>query len=438
MRCLLHVVHPPEVAGVVELRTQRTTLGRRPGPEQLAITISHSTVSRAHAAVEWSPGAGAHVLWDLGSSNGTWVDGARLGADPWVLDHGAVVRLGDVLAVYERAPDDATAFSEAVSVEEIPGVSAGAISLRTQVALAGMDPSPVLVLGETGAGKERIAAEIHRLSGRNGRYCAVNCAALAPTLVESQLFGHVKGAFTGATAAQKGLFRDSDGGSLFLDEVGELPLELQAKLLRVIQEREVMPLGSSHTYRVDVRVIAATNADLIGRVENGGFRRDLYARLAMWEVVVPPLRSRRPDVLAWTDRLFERWGSERGLDEPGALRWSPTAAQRLLLARWKDNLRGVDRLVHAVAHRAVQRQPIDVVNLPAWLGELPATVSESAAAPAPIRAAAKPPAPDAEQLRSFLESNGWSVRGAARHYQRDRRQIYRWIERYGIEKPQSP
>jgi len=419
----------------VELTTQRTTLGRRPGKILPVIELEHSTVSRAHAAAEWGARANAHVLWDLDSSNGTWIDGGRLGGDAVPLASGAVLRFGDVLAVYERAPDDAAPVADRVSTEEIPGDSAAAIALRTQVALAGVDPSSVLVMGETGTGKERIAAEIHRLSGRSGRFCAVNCAALAPTLVESQLFGHVKGAFTGATAAQKGLFRDADGGSLFLDEVGELPLELQAKLLRVLQEREVMPLGSSQTYDVDVRVIAATNADLIALVDSGGFRRDLYARLAMWEVNVPPLRDRRPDLLAWADRLFARWATERGVERVGKLRWSASAAQRLLRAPWEENLRGVDRLVHNVAHRVVQDQPIDEVHLPDWVVEPAAERPGPAPEKVPRPAASKPPAPSAEELQSFLESNGWSVRGAARHYQRDRRQIYRWIDRFGLRKP---
>ncbi len=434
--CVLHVVHPAELATQPVLGRRRTILGRRPDAAEAGVEVVHSTVSRQHAAVEWSARDGAHVVWDLGSSNGTWLDGDRLDDGAVTLQHGAVIRLGDVLVVYERAADDGAQMAQMVSLDEVPGASAAVTSLRTQVGLAGMDPSAVLVLGETGTGKERIASEIHRLSGRSGGFFAVNCAALAATLVESQLFGHVKGAFTGATAAQKGLFRDADGGTLFLDEVGELPLELQAKLLRVLQEREVMPLGSSQTYSVDVRVVAATNADVIGLVETGGFRRDLYARLAMWEVTVPPLRDRRADVIAWGDRLFARWAAERGVAAPAHVPWTAAAAQRLLVAPWDDNLRGVDRLVHAVAHRAVQGAPIDEIHLPAWLGQAPAVEpppKKVRRKPEPVRP--KPPIPSAEEFRAFMEAHDHSVRAAARHFQRDRRQIYRWVDRFGVRKP---
>ena len=433
-RSLLHVVHPPELATVVELSTDRTVLGRKPTAEGPTVEIGHSTVSRAHVAVEWSAADDVHVVWDLGSHNGSWLDGQRIAADALRLDHGAVLRIGDVLAVYERASVAPAELAEGVSHDAIPGDAAATFALRSQVALAGFDPSPALLLGETGTGKEWIATELHRFSARSGPFCAVNCAALAATLVESQLFGHVKGAFTGATGAQKGLFREADGGSLFLDEIGELPIELQAKLLRTLQEREVMPLGSSRAYSVDARVIAATNADLNAQIPTGEFRRDLFARLAMWEIAVPPLRERRPDILAWTQRLFGRWSEERGRTTVPPVKWTTRAAQQLLLAPWDENIRGIDRLIHAVAARIVQGQVIDEPHLPKWVGEADVSVAvqevEKSAAPAK----AKPPVPSGDEFREFMASNDNSVHAAARHYQRDRRQIYRWIKRFGVER----
>ncbi len=436
-RTRLHVVHPPELALCMDLPRERLVLGRRPD-EEPSLALAHRTVSRAHAAIEWSATADGHVMWDLGSHNGSWTGRERLEGRPAQLVDGAVLRFGDVLAVYEKRRNDAIDVTDRVSPDEIPGASASAVTLRTQVALAAPDPSPALVLGETGTGKERISAEIHRLSGREGRFCAVNCAALSPTLVESQLFGHVKGAFTGATAAQQGLFRSADGGTLFLDEVGELPLELQAKLLRVLQEGEVMPLGSSRSYSVDVRVIAATNADLAARVEDGTFRRDLYARLAMWVVDVPALRDRRADLMSWMDRLFAVWVAQRELPAHLQLQWSASAAHAVMTADWPENLRGLERLVHGVALHGRTGAAIGVEQLPAWFVEALAEPEPTTPAPSVKVPAAKPPAPTADELRAFFDEHGWSVRAAARHYQRDRRQIYRWIKRFGLKEEGDP
>src|SRR5262249_13842254 len=155
-------------------------------------------------------------------------------------------------------PDD----ESAADGDALPGRSAAATALRAALAEAASDQAPVLLVGETGVGKERAAEELHRLSGRAGPLVRVNCAALAPQLVEDQLFGHVRGAFTGAGDDQPGLLRAADGGTLVLDEVGELPAELQPKLLRALEERQVAPLGSTRAVRVDVRVVAATNRDL--------------------------------------------------------------------------------------------------------------------------------------------------------------------------------
>ena len=233
------------------------------------------------------------------------------------------------------------------------------------------DPSPVLLTGATGTGKEFIAREIHRLSGRSGKLVAVNCAVLNPQLVESQLFGHVRGAFTGAHTDQPGLFRSAEGGTLMLDEIGELPLDLQPKLLRVLQEKEVCPIGGTRNVAVDVRVIAATNRDLPALVESGGFRQDLHARLALWEIRVPSLQRRRADVLLWLERLLARWRAARELAAVPALALDAQAAEALLLQTWPDNLRGMDRLVHAVGEVAGTGRALALGDLPPWVLEAP-------------------------------------------------------------------
>jgi transcriptional regulator with GAF, ATPase, and Fis domain len=373
---------------------------------------------------------------DLDSSNGSFVDGSIARA-PLPLRDGAVVRLGPAaLAVYESSAGVWAEEAPSVSQEALPGEAGATRLLRAKLAQVAADPSPVLLVGETGTGKELLAGEIHRLSGRGGRLVPVNCAALAPQLVESQLFGHVKGAFTGAHDAQPGLFREAQGGTLFLDEIGELPLDLQPKLLRAIQEREVQPVGSPRAVRVDVRVVAATNRDLAAEVEQGRFRRDLYARLSLWEVPVPPLRARRADLVMWIERLHRRWLTERGRAGEGTLSFDAPAGEALLLQPWPDNLRGVDRLVHALAAQpSAPAEPITLEQLPAWAVAAPRAPEAEDGTPEPEEApaAARLPAPTREELQATLARFDGSVRATAKHYGRDRRQIYRWMEAFGIK-----
>ncbi len=414
----LRWVFPPALSARTTLPSGRCVIGRSP-PEG-GLKIADRTVSRSHLELRLE--GGALAARDLGSHNGSWLDGERLEDAP--LTDGAVLRLGDTLAVVELEPVPEDAYE--TDHEAFPGDSAVARRVRLDVATCAADPSPVLVLGETGTGKEYLAREVHRLSGRTGPLVAVNCAGLPLQLAESQLFGHVKGAFTGAHEAQPGLFRGAEGGTLFLDEVAELSLELQAKLLRAIQEREVLPVGATRPMKVDVRVVAATHADLPRRVERGDFLRDLFARLSLWEVLVPPLRARRGDLLDWLGRLHRAWCAARPERETAALRLDADAAERVLLHDWPENLRGIDRLVHRLAASAADLVDLDLVAplLPTPSASAPTTEEAEAAAP-------RRPAPDADELRRVLEEQG-SVRAAARYYGRDRRQIYRWMDQLGL------
>jgi transcriptional regulator with GAF, ATPase, and Fis domain len=310
---------------------------------------------------------------------------------------------------------------------------------------------PALILGENGTGKEWLAADIHRLSGRSGPYLKLSCAELSPQLIESQLFGHERGAFTGADARHSGLFLAAHEGTLFLDEIGELPLESQAKLLRVLQEGEVRPVGSVRTQRVDVRVVGATNRDLARAVDAGTFRRDLYARLSVFELQLPALRERRQDILGWSERFCQRAGRD-----PSVIHWQPVVAERLALYAWPDNLRGVDRLVQRLLSLAL---PITVGMqlLREVMPELasdpfpsappgaspnarsaPAAPPElESARPASAPPGSSPPAPAQPTREEFLavyEALGRNVRAVSKHFGRDRRQIYRWLENFGIER----
>ncbi|MGB1014468.1 MAG: sigma 54-interacting transcriptional regulator [Nannocystaceae bacterium] len=432
--CRLTVVYPAELHCVIELDENPRVLGRLV-ELPLGSKIAHRTVSRRHLELRWDETAARHLARDLGSRNGSAVFGQRLAAIPRVLEDNTVLRLGDVVLVYERQRGPVV---DAEAVEPaVPGHALALVELRAALARAAGDPSPALLIGESGSGKERCAGELHRLSFRSGAYVTLNCAALSPQLIESQLYGHQRGAFTGATQAQAGLFRAAHGGTLFLDEIGELPLELQPKLLRAIESGEIMPLGTAKTQRVDVRVVAATNRNLEAAVEAGRFRRDLYARLALWQLEVPPLARRRVDILDWIARLSSSWATQRGCEPPRIL-LSPAAAAIVVGHRWPENLRGLHRLIHELAHLAGD-EPITDGMLPKWLGQSsgvrPSTPSRprSSSGSREVRARKLQSRPTRDELLAVLAANDWNISATARAYQRDRKQLSRWIAMYKID-----
>jgi two-component system, NtrC family, nitrogen regulation response regulator NtrX len=214
------------------------------------------------------------------------------------------------------------------------GDTAPMLALRALIARVGPGETTVLIEGETGTGKERVARALHLASGRTGRLVAINCAALPASLLESELFGHERGAFTGATARRLGRFEQAQGGTLLLDEVGELPLELQAKLLRVLESREVERLGGTHPVKIDVRLVAATHRDLRALVSAGRFREDLWFRLAVFPLPVPPLRDRLGDLAV----LLRAFAAElRGAR--GEVQLLPEGERALRAHRWPGNVR---------------------------------------------------------------------------------------------------
>ncbi|HEY0687286.1 MAG TPA: sigma-54 dependent transcriptional regulator [Steroidobacter sp.] len=203
--------------------------------------------------------------------------------------------------------------------------------------------APVLIVGETGTGKELVARHLHTQSRRKGAFVAVNCGALSQTLAEAELFGHQAGAFTGANETRAGWFEAANGGTLFLDEIGDLPLPLQVKLLRVLQEREVVRVGSRKAIPLDVRLVAATNIDLAAAVSAGHFRLDLYYRLNVVTFDLPPLRDRRGDIMPLAEHFLFKYSEKLRL-EPPAL--TPATRQALLHYAWPGNIRELENVIH--------------------------------------------------------------------------------------------
>jgi DNA-binding NtrC family response regulator len=232
------------------------------------------------------------------------------------------------------------ASSAARPVGKLMGQSRAMIAVYDLIRRVASSDTTVLISGESGTGKELVARALHEEGSRSqGPFVAINCAAVPPNLLESELFGHVRGSFTDAMSDRKGLFQEAHGGTLFLDEVGELPLELQPKLLRVLQERQVRPVGGNSTISVEARIVAATNRDLELQVANGRFRSDLYFRLNVVQLSVPPLRARGDDILSLA-RHFVRTAAERLGKSSRDI--SPTVAQKLLSYDWPGNVRQLE------------------------------------------------------------------------------------------------
>ncbi|MBL8435497.1 MAG: sigma-54-dependent Fis family transcriptional regulator [Zoogloea sp.] len=248
--------------------------------------------------------------------------------------------------------------SNSVRVLTLPNAEQAALTIRAK-ALIFHDPKSlallhhveriapseanVLIIGETGTGKELIARHVHAQSGRKGPFVAVNCGAFSENLVEAELFGHESGAFTGAQQARAGWFEAANGGTLFLDEVGDLPLAIQVKLLRVLQERQVVRLGSRKSVPVDVRLVAATNVDLEKAVQAGHFRLDLYYRLNVAPVFLPPLREREEDILPLVEYFIEYYRHRLDLDSPCVTREAATVLRQY---NWPGNIRELENVVH--------------------------------------------------------------------------------------------
>ena len=448
-RTWLVIISGANVATYPLCAGETLTIGRA---ETNDVRIDASSVSREHAKLYVDR---VLAVEDLGSVNGTKVDQTPLVPNVKTPFHtGTPLSFGSAVAVVQQVPEGALPTISEPDPEIGPPPKArfppnaptvvdpvmtelyGTIN---RVAASELD---VLILGETGVGKELVAEQIHRNSTRASQpMVSLNCAALSETLLEAELFGHVKGAFTGADRDKTGILEAADGGTVFLDEIGELPLTIQAKLLRAVEAREIQPVGSVGTRSIDVRFVAATNRDLEAEVTAGRFRSDLLFRLDGMTIDVPPLRDRPADIRPLAERFLA--SAKRPAGTSGELELSDTAAALLAGYRWPGNVRELRKVIERAAVLTTTNV-IEVTHLPvermaaaiATDAERTAQASSVAQAKLSARFSAEELAVRQRILDALAECHGNQTR-AAEILEISRRTFTNWLDRYDIPRPRK-
>ncbi len=427
---ILTILHPDGPQAVVLSSDRPNVIGRG---SDVDVFIDDGSVSRKHATLEIP----ALVLTDLSSSNGTRVEGAALTPrKPVRLSVGQSFHVGAVRCQLTciASPSAAAASSTAIIVRS-------PLMLELYTNLTSVAPSrlPVLILGETGVGKDVLAREVHARSTRAAQpFLSLNCAALPSTILDGELFGYEKGAFTGANEARPGLFESANGGTVFLDELGEMPLEIQAKLLRVLESAEVLRLGSRIPKQIDVRFVAATNRDLSTMVAARTFREDLYYRLNGITLEVPPLRERREEIMPIAEALLARLAPTKCFSE--------SAKHALAVHSWPGNVRELRNVVE----RAVVLSADDSIaathirTFPAFQ-ETAKHRTLPAPAPEPIGLPTASTASLGDELRELertriaitLERTGGNQTQAARILGMSRFTLMKRLSEYGMVRPRK-
>jgi DNA-binding NtrC family response regulator len=414
------------------------------------LVVSHDTVSRFHCHIIQEEDA--YILKDLASTNGTYLEGVRVREA--FLSPGARIKLGEAELVFEP-------FEEHIRVEAVEATRYGEIvgqNVRMRQiyhVLGKIAPSAatVVIEGETGTGKEVVARTIHMKSNRaKGPFIVFDCGAVPENLIESELFGHEKGAFTGANRSRQGLFELANRGTLFLDEMGELSLDLQPKLLRVLESREVRTVGGNKSRPVDVRVVAATNRDLAKEVREGRFRQDLFYRLTVVKLTLPPLRERKDDIELLVGHFLDKLQSNRTPEGHRRLTGVSAPAMRALQAYdWPGNVRELANVVERASSFSSNAM-LELDDLPEHIGRLAHDVD--AVALGEGHGATEPElrvprdlsdldfkqaketwltAFESDYIHKLLEKNDWNISSAAREADIDRKYFRKLMKKYGLE-----
>jgi len=408
-----------ETRNVVFKRSE--SLGLEPEGDSLSVHVPDPSISSLHARI-YVGESGHWWIRDEGSKNGTLVNGKVCRERK--LSDGDLIEVGATFFLFHTALLSERSAPTVLYAKDMLSTPTGLRTLHpeldhvfSRVAKLAPSLSPILVCGPTGTGKELVARSVHALSQREGRFVPVNSGAIAETLLESELFGHRKGAFSGATQDKEGLLTAADGGTLFLDEVGELSPRAQVTLLRALQEGEVLPVGATKAVQIDLRVVAATNRDLVAMVEAGDFREDLLARLDGFSVLLPTLANRRVDVGLIAASL---------LSGATAMSFTVDGARFLLEYEWPRNARELEKAL-TTAEGLSGGEAIDVEHLRECVGVGSASLSSDS-----DRVEVDPEQLDT-QLKGLLAEHGGNISRVAEVLGKKRQQIQRWCKKYGID-----
>jgi transcriptional regulator with PAS, ATPase and Fis domain len=409
-------VIPLPAEGPLVVGRGQTAVRAGEGGAATMVLLPDNLLSREHLRI--SLGERGHQVEDLESRNGTFLDGRRL-VQPTRLSEGALVLFGNQVGVYRQLSDaalEALRRDAEAPFGPVPTFSPALAVIYARLRKLARTDVELLLVGETGVGKEIAARGIHRVSGRSGPFVAINCASLPAALVESELFGFVSGAHSTARVAKPGLIETAEKGTLLLDEIGDMPPDLQAKIFRFLQERMIRPLGATRPRRVDVRVLAATTRLGIGPGPDG-LRPDLVARLGVEPIAIPPLRKRPEEVPS----LVALFGAE------ALLALEPAALRALALYGWPLNVREVEKTIHnALAmsnggHLRLEHLPSNIRS----------ALDRGVVIEAPPRR--QRAAPDRVDLERLLKQHDGNISGVARALDRKWNVVYRWLLRYKLQ-----